>query len=414
MDDGSEHPIAYASRALSDAERNDSNLEREALALVFGVKKFHQYIYGRHFSLVTDHKPLESLFNEKKVTQPTAAARIQRWALTLAAYNYSIEYKPEPEQANADALSRLPLPVSPPTTALPAETVFAMELLNSTPVSVIKIRTGTRRDPILSQVVKYVQQGWPNYNSDEALKPYFSRKDELSVQDGCLLWGNRVVIPRKERTRVVEELHETHPGICRMKDLKGSYVWCGLKWMQTWSRRCDSAVPVRKTESHHHKHKPWVRLHLDYAGPFLGKMFLIVVDSHSKWMEAFPMNTSTSSATIEKLRIAFATHALPEIVVTDNGSNFVRREFEDFLKQNGIRHIRTAPYHPASNGMAERAAKTFKEGMKKMNERSVETRVSRFLARYRITLQTSTGVSPAELLLGRKTRSRLGITKHGR
>ena len=104
------------------------------------------------------------------------------------------------------------------------------------------------------------------------------------------------------------------------------------------------------------------------------------------------MNTSTSSATVEKLRITFATNGLPEVVVTDNGSNFVNREFEDFLKQNGIRHIRTAPYHPASNGMTERAVQTFKEGMKKMNGGSVETRVSRFLARYRITPQTSAGV----------------------
>ena len=107
------------------------------------------------------------------------------------------------------------------------------------------------------------------------------------------------------------------------------------------------------------------------------------------------MNTSTSSATIENLRMAFATHGLPEIVVTDNGSNFVSKEFEEFLKQNGIRHIRTAPYHPASNGQAERAIQTFKEGMKKMSGGNVETRVSRFLARYRITPQTSTGVSPA-------------------
>ena len=182
MDDGSEHPIEFASRTLSNAERNYSNLEREALALVFGVKKFHQYIYGRHFSLVTDHKPLESLFNEKKATQPMAAGRIQRWALTLASYNYSIEYKPGPEQANADALSRSPLPVSRSTIRLPAETVFAMELLNSTPVRVIEIRTGTRRDPILSQVMRYVQQCWPTYNSDEELKLYFSRKDESSVQ----------------------------------------------------------------------------------------------------------------------------------------------------------------------------------------------------------------------------------------
>ena len=94
MDNGSEHPFAYTyvSRTLPNAERNYSNLEREVFALVFGVKKFHQYIYGRHFSLVTDHNPLESLFDEKNATQPMVAARIRRWALTLVAYNYSTEY----------------------------------------------------------------------------------------------------------------------------------------------------------------------------------------------------------------------------------------------------------------------------------------------------------------------------------
>ena len=98
MEDGSEDPIAFASKTLTNAEKNYSNLGREALALVFGVKKFHQYMHDRHFSLVTDHKPLESLFNEK-ATQPMAAARIQHWALTLAAYNYSTEYKPGPQHA---------------------------------------------------------------------------------------------------------------------------------------------------------------------------------------------------------------------------------------------------------------------------------------------------------------------------
>jgi len=198
------------------------------------------------------------------------AARIQRWALTLAAYNYSIEYKPGTEHANADALSRLPLQVSLPTTPLPAETVFAMERLISTPVSVVEIRTGTRRDPILSQAEKYVQHGWSNYNSEEAFKPYFSWKDELSVQDGCLLWGNRVVIPPKERARVVEELHETHPGICRMKALAKSYVW----WpkmdtdLEQKVRQCSPCQENRKSppEAPSHPwewpHKPWVRLHL--------------------------------------------------------------------------------------------------------------------------------------------------------
>ena len=174
---------------------------------------------------MADHKLLESMFNEKEATPTMETARIQRWASTLAAYDYSTDYKPGPERANADALSRLPLPVSPPTTPLPAETVFAMKLLNWTPVSVNEIRNGTRCDPKLSQVLKYVQQGWSNYYSEEVFKPYIIRKDKLSVQDGCLLWGSRVVVPPEERERVVEELHETHPGICRLKALARSYVW---------------------------------------------------------------------------------------------------------------------------------------------------------------------------------------------
>ena len=93
MEDGSEHPISLVSRTSTKAERNYSNLQREALAVIFGVKKFHQYLYGRQFILETDHKPLESLFNEKKATPSMAAARIQRWALTLAVYNYTIKYK---------------------------------------------------------------------------------------------------------------------------------------------------------------------------------------------------------------------------------------------------------------------------------------------------------------------------------
>ena len=181
MEDGSEHPISFESRTLTKAERNYSNLGREALAVIFGVKKFHQYLYGRQFIPETDYKPLESLFNEKKATPATASAWIQRWALTLAAYNCTIKYKPGIEHGNADALSRLPLPVRPQTTRVPAETVRTMELLVSTPVGVKEIQEGTRTGVVLSQVVKFVQHGWPSRNKDEALQPYFERKQEWSI-----------------------------------------------------------------------------------------------------------------------------------------------------------------------------------------------------------------------------------------
>ena len=107
------------------------------------------------------------------------------------------------------------------------------------------------------------------------------------------------------------------------------------------------------------------RLHLDYAGPLLGHMFLILVDAHSKWMEVKAVKTATSTTTIEHLRNIFATHGLPEMLVTDNASYFTSQEFQDFTKLNGIRHVTSAPYHPASNGLAERAVQTVKEFLKK-------------------------------------------------
>ena len=111
---------------------------------------------------------------------------------------------------------------------------------------------------------------------------------------------------------------------------------------------------------------------------------------------------------IEKLPATFATHGIPTTLVSDNGSNFCSEEFEDFLTKNGIHHRKTAPYHPSSNGLAERAVQIFKDGMKKMSEEgSLETRVSRFLFKYRITPHSTTGVSPAEMLMGHEPRSRL-------
>ena len=143
-------------------------------------------------------------------------------------------------------------------------------------------------------------------------------------------------------------------------------------------------------------------------------MFLIIADAYSKWIDVHVFNSSTSVMTINKLRSTFATHGLPEICVTDNGSCFVNEEFQCFMKKNGIRHIISAPYHLSTNGLAERTVQTVKSFFKEIilgSKTSIEIMLDRFLFTYQITLHTSTGRSPAELLMNRKLNSALDLLR---
>ena len=418
MPDGTEKPIAFASRTLNPAEKKYSQIEKEGLATVFGVKRFHAYLYGRHFTLYTDHQPLMTLFNERRAVPPQASGRIQRWALLLAMYEYTLAFKPSSRVGNADAMSRLPLPDQPVVTPVPMETVLLMEHLDNSPVTAAQIQLQTRRDPHLAQVLQYTLNGWPNVAVPE-LKPYWSKRTELSVQNGCILWGSRVIVPSPSRVPLLQELHGSHPGICHMKSLARMFMWWpgmdqDIEEMVRGCAECQINRPMppqAPLQPWKWPTRPWARIHLDFAGPFLGQMFLILIDAHSKWIEVHPMTTITSMATIQKLRVTFAQLGVPETVVTDNGPSFVSEEFKLFLKKNGIAHVTSAPYHPSSNGLAERAVQIFKQGLKKLKEGTLAEKIARFLFQYRITPQSTTGVSPAELLMGRRLRSRLDLIR---
>ena len=136
------------------------------------------------------------------------------------------------------------------------------------------------------------------------------------------------------------------------------------------------------------------------AGPLFGHMFLVLVDAHSKWMEVKMVKNATSSTTITALRSIFAAHGIPELLVSDNGSVFTSAEFKNFIQHNGIRHATSVPYHPATNGLAERAVQTFKSFLKKTPDGTLEDRLSKFLLNHRLIPHSTTGITPAELLLG--------------
>ncbi|XP_043922122.1 uncharacterized protein K02A2.6-like [Protopterus annectens] len=243
-------------------------------------------------------------------------------------------------------------------------------------VSAKELSEWTRKDPVLARVFQWVQQGWTTQHPDPVFRPYEVRKTELSVQNGYVLWGARVIIPPPGRRALLQQLHQGHVGITRMKALAQSYFW----WPKL-DHDIEVAVKECKTCQQHRNlpvmaplhpwewpSRPWQRLHIDYAGPFMGAMFLIIMDAHSKWMDAYPVKTPTSTTTIDCLRKSFSSQGLPETIVSDNVSCFMSEEFKGFLEKMAL-----------------------------------------VLFNYRITPQSTTGLSPAEMLQGRRLRSTLDL-----
>ena len=225
----------------------------------------------------------------------------------------------------------------------------------------------SHRDSVISRVLQYTRRGWPE-TVTVSLKPFSHHKNELTTERDCLLWGTRVVIPSKFRGEVLKSLHQGHPGVTRMKAIARSYLWWpGLDQdLEKLARTYVSCQAVMQAPAAAPLHpwvwpsRPWQRIHIDFAGTFLGKMYFLFIDAHSKWGEVFQMTQTTTTKTVKLLRQLFASYGLPEQVVSDNGPQFVSEEFRQFMRGNGIRHFQCAPYHPASNGLVERFVRTFK------------------------------------------------------
>ena len=163
---------------------------------------------------------------------------------------------------------------------------------------------------------------------------------------------------------------------------------------------------------------PWVfpdhprsRLHIDCAGPIMEKMILVIVDAYTKWIDVHVSSGSTSVITISGLRNCFSTHGLPGIIVSDNTTCATSDEFKHFCHVNGIRHITSPPHHPSSYGMAEHAVEVMKEGLKRMEDGDLRTKLNHFLFHYRVTPHFTSGIAPAELLMGRQLKTRLHLVR---
>ncbi|XP_055493550.1 uncharacterized protein K02A2.6-like [Leucoraja erinacea] len=392
MNDGQEKPIAFASRTLSSSERNYAQIEKEALSIVFRIKKFHQFLLSKPFTLVTDHKLLLVILGPKSDIPSMNASRMQRWAILLSQYDYKVKYRSSKCNTVADALSRLPCENSDVGSE---NSIYTLQVVDEDfPVTETEIAAETMKDNVLKWVYEQTLNGWTEIDSglnsvlNSELMPFHNQLHELSCEQGCIKWGYRVVVPESLNNKIMNELHAEHPGIVSMKSIARSFVyWPGIDG--------DIESLVSKCSVNDH--------------------FLVLVDSHSKWIEVKRMGSSTTTErTIDELRLIFACHGLPEELVPDNGPQFRSEQFKEFMEQNGVKHTLVPPYHPASNGVAERSVRVVKDALKKQvlqgsSKLSMKHRLASFLLKYRTTQHTTTGYSPAELLMNRRLRICLSL-----
>ncbi|KAE8748860.1 hypothetical protein FOCC_FOCC004454 [Frankliniella occidentalis] len=409
-EDGSitEHPVSYASRTLSQVERRYSQLDREALSLIFAVTHFHQYLYGRHFSLFTDHKPLVEIFKPGAPLPDHLSPRMVRWALKLGSMDLDLKYRPGKSMASADMLSRHPQAVGTTEDYEPV-CIFLLSEESDYPLTAKDIAVATERDPILQQVYQWIHKGWPEKAPSEEFKPFFRETIGFSLLNDCILFDDRVVIPENLQPQVLELIHSDHFGICYSKAMARSLVWwpgldkdvAAVVASCSNCRRTASKPPQNITSTWPLPTKPWERLHLDYAGPLDGRNYLIMVDSYTKWPIVKLVGDLSASTLVTLVRYCFADYGVPDLIVTDNGTQFTSMEFRNFLKLNGVRHLTSPPWHPASNGLAERTVKTFKTFLSRFSEGDIHTRLARVLKAMRTMPHAPSNISAGEAMFGR-------------
>ncbi|XP_011859929.1 PREDICTED: uncharacterized protein K02A2.6-like [Vollenhovia emeryi] len=389
--EGNERVIQYASQSLSQTQRKYAQVDKEAYAIIFAIKKFHQYLYGSKFTLYTDHRPLTQIFAPEKGLPAHSAMRMQHYAIFLQGFKYDIKYKDMKSHANADALSRLPMK---------PEDTYTRDVVDDYEIKMIELLPITFKDLMLETArdigLRNLLQGLQHSTTLKAEDRFNIPQTEFSCQQGVILRDKRVVIPKKLRSAILRELHSDHPGIVKIKSIARRYCWWpGIDHdLETVVRNCASCNAVRKEptkvegQSWEEAERPFQRVHIDFAGPFKGQYFFVLVDAFSKWPEVHVTKDMTTQSVIQKCKQIFATFGIPEIIVSYNGRHFKSYEFAQFLKRNGIIHKTSAPFHPATNGQAERFIQTFKLALKKQFQDTLPTRrelieaLRRFLLHY--------------------------------
>ena len=410
------HPVAFCSRTLTPGEQKYAQIEKECLALTWVCERFHQYLHGmKTVQLLTDHKPLVPLVNDKDLD--TSPIRCQRLLMRLMQYNVEAVYCPGKNMLISDLLSRDPMK-NRDRKAQQEELEEAVECYASSVIahmdpSTDRLKQAQEDDDVLTEVKKHTLEGWPSTDEvSEAAQVYMSSQDHLSVVDSILLFDDRMVVPEKLRQETLIKIHEGHLGLHKSREAARTSVWwpglstdlkkmiesCEFCQVNRPRQRSEPLLPTSLPEG------PWQKLGADIL-MWKQSSYLVIVDYYSRYLEILDLPNITSSMVIRKMKATFARHGLPCEVVTDGGTQFTSSEFADFSMKYNFHHHVTSPHHPQSNGEAERAVRTAKHVLRQKDPCMA-------LLAYRNAPLHGQAYSPAQLLMGRRLRTTLPTLSH--
>ena len=387
--------IAYASRSLTDTESRYSQIERESLAIVYGIEHFHIYLYGHEFTLITDHNLLELIYRNPK-SRPSA--RLERWCLRLQDYTFQVKYRPGPANPS-DYLSRHPLTTRPDNKQQNLSDEHVRFVVNhAVPVAldVNTIRRATQDDPTCQKLIELLQNNsWNSLNTNNLhpeintaeLRAYELLKQELSLtpEADLIIRGNRLVIPTKLRQQVISLAHEGHQGLIKTKKLLREKVW--FPKIDTLTEKAVKECLACQSVGQPSKPAPiqpmpipqqaWDVVYVDFLGPLPTKdLLLVIIDGRTRYPEVEIVRNTSAKSTIQCFENIFSRHGIPRTIVSDNGPPFQGDE---------IRQYQTAV----------------------VEHKDWKLELQRFLLNYRATPHCTTKVPPATALFRRNIRTKL-------
>ena len=400
--------IAYASRSLTETEKRYAQIEKECLSVVYSTTKFHRYIFGKKTTVYNDHKPLEQIFSKPLLSAPT---RIQNMLLKLQWYDIEIKYRKGKEMYVANALSRAYIP-SHNSEVNDTEHSDVINMISVSKERYSEMQELTQSD--LKTLHSVIVEGWPELRSDTPIetRQYWDSRDQLSVLDGIIYKGSRIVIPPSMRADMLKLIHKSHLGMvkCKQRARKVMY-WPNMNCdIEKTVRDCNHCAEYQNQQPAEPL-KPTMTPDLPFSMvgcdlfDFESKQYLVIVDYYSKYIDAIQLHSTTTTAVINALKTVMATHGIVKTLRSDNGPQFSSSEFKQFCKSYGIEHQTSSPHFQSSNGEAERAIQTVKRMWSKSSDKQLA------LLDYRTTPLEGINLSPSQLLMGRRLRNTLPISK---